>query len=50
MNTEKCQSRHIDDLGRIVLPKDFRQQLSIVEADELLVTIEGDRLIIEKKK
>lgn len=34
--------RRIDDLGRIVIPKEIRRTLRIREADPLLTTLTGD--------
>ncbi len=38
----------VDSKGRIVLPKKFRDALGIREGDELVLVLEGGRVIIEK--
>ena len=40
--------RRIDDLGRIVIPKEIRRQLGITEGDPLEIVLDGDRLYLEK--
>ncbi|MFO8076058.1 MAG: AbrB/MazE/SpoVT family DNA-binding domain-containing protein [Egibacteraceae bacterium] len=39
--------RKIDDLGRVVIPSQFRHELGIDEGDELEITLEADRVVIE---
>lgn len=39
-------SRRIDQLGRIVLPKDFRDALGLGLETEVLLSIEGDTITI----
>ena len=41
--------RRIDDLGRIVIPKEIRRNLRIHEGDSLEIYIEGKDSIIFKK-
>lgn len=41
--------RRIDDLGRIVLPKELRRTLRIKEGESLEIFVEGDDSIILKK-
>ena len=41
--------RKIDQLGRIVLPKELRQTLSIEEGDSLVIYVNDDDEIILKK-
>ncbi len=44
-------TRKIDDLGRIVIPKDFRKKLDINNpGDEVQVYAEADKIIIKKNK
>lgn len=40
--------RKIDNLGRIVLPKDYRKTLHIKNEDELLIEIIGENISIKK--
>ena len=40
--------RRIDDLGRVVIPKEIRRRLSIDENDPVEFYVDGDRVIIEK--
>lgn len=40
--------RRVDDLGRIVLPKDIRRQLNIRECDPLEIFIEKDAVVLKK--
>lgn len=41
-------SRRIDDLGRIVIPKEIRRNLKIREGELLEILVEGDRIILTK--
>lgn len=41
--------RHIDDLGRIVIPKEMRDSLNIRPGDIITMQIEDDKLILTKK-
>ena len=45
---KKGISRRIDELGRIVIPKEIRKNLKIRESDELDITIDGDNIILNK--
>lgn len=45
---KKGISRRIDELGRIVIPKEIRRNLKIRESDELDITIEGENIILNK--
>ena len=40
--------RRIDDLGRIVVPKELRRTLNIVEQDAMEIFTEGDTIILRK--
>ena len=40
--------RTIDKLGRVVIPKSMCKALSIQAEDELDVTMEGERIILQK--
>ncbi len=43
-------ARKIDDLGRIVIPAETRRLLNIHEGDELMIAVEGDRIILHKRE
>ena len=45
---ETGKKRVIDELGRIVLPAEFRRVLQLEEKSSVLVTLEGDALVIRK--
>ena len=40
--------RRIDDLGRIVVPKEIRNRLSIKEDDPVEIYVEGDKIILKR--
>lgn len=40
--------RQVDDLGRIVVPKELRKTLNIAERDTLEIYTEGDTIILKK--
>ena len=40
--------RKIDELGRIVLPKELRKYLNINPGDDFQITIENEKIILEK--
>ena len=40
--------RRIDDLGRIVIPKELRRMVNIKEGDPLEIFISGNKIIMEK--
>ena len=40
--------RKIDELGRIVLPKELRKTLSINSGDDFQITIDNEKIILEK--
>lgn len=40
--------RKIDDLGRIVLPKELRKYLNINSGDDFLINIDNNKIILEK--
>lgn len=39
--------RRIDDLGRIVIPKEIRRKLNITEGDPLELSLDGNKIIFE---
>ncbi len=41
--------RKIDELGRIVLPSEIRRVFGIHEGDELDISVDGERVILEKR-
>ena len=41
--------RKIDELGRVVIPKQVRKQLGLETDDKLNVLVEGNRIVISKK-
>lgn len=41
--------RHIDDLGRIVIPKEMRDSLNIRPGDIITMQMDDDKLILAKK-
>lgn len=43
-------TRKIDGLGRIVVPKSMCKALYIQENDELDVTMEGERIVLQKRQ
>lgn len=40
--------RKVDELGRIVLPKEMRDKLNILEKDSLEIYVQGEKIILEK--
>ena len=42
--------RRVDQLGRVVLPKELRDTVDIGEKDTLEIYVEGDKVIFEKHK
>jgi len=42
--------RRVDDLGRIVIPMELRRTLGIHVKDALSISVEGERIILEKYK
>lgn len=41
-------TRHLDELGRIVLPKELRRTMHIEPKDELEIFTEEDRIVLKK--
>lgn len=39
--------RRIDELGRIVIPKEIRRKLNITEGDPLELSLDGNKIIFE---
>lgn len=46
--TQNSNIRRIDELGRIVIPKDIRKKLHIKDSEPLEIYIEGDEIRIKK--
>ncbi len=42
--------RKIDELGRIVLPSEIRKVFGIHEGDELEISVNGEQVILEKRR
>lgn len=42
--------RKLDQLGRVVIPKEVRSQLDLQDKDPVEIFIEGDRIILQKYK
>ena len=42
--------RKIDELGRIVLPSELRRVFGINEGDELEISVDGERVILQKRQ
>ena len=40
--------RRIDDLGRVVIPKEIRKNLRIKEGDNLEIFVQNDEVILKK--
>lgn len=43
-------NKKIDDLGRLVIPKEMRKQLEIKEGDPVNISMEDDKIIITNAK
>ncbi|AJQ62544.1 MULTISPECIES: AbrB/MazE/SpoVT family DNA-binding domain-containing protein [Bacillus] len=43
-------TRKIDELGRIVLPKELRRTLGIAEKDPMEIFVEEEKIILQKYK
>ena len=40
--------RNIDELGRIVVPKEIRQRMGIANTDPVEIYVDGDKIILKK--
>ena len=40
--------RHVDELGRIVIPKEMRKKMDIANSDPVEIYVEGDKIILTK--
>ena len=50
MKLKLSETRQLDSLGRIVLPKKMRASLNIAENDFLLISLENNAITIRKDK
>jgi AbrB family transcriptional regulator, transcriptional pleiotropic regulator of transition state genes len=41
--------RKIDELGRIVLPSELRRVFGIREGEELEISVDGERIVLQKR-
>ncbi len=41
--------RHVDALGRVVLPMEIRNQLDIQTGDCLDISVEGEKIVLKKQ-
>jgi transcriptional pleiotropic regulator of transition state genes len=42
--------RRIDELGRVVVPSELRRIIRLREGDELEISLDGDRIILQKRQ
>ena len=42
--------RNIDELGRIVIPKEMRKKMDIASSDPIEIYVEDDKIILQKCK
>ena len=42
--------RNIDELGRIVIPKEIRKKFDIASADPIEIYVDGDKIILTKHR
>ncbi len=42
--------RHLDNLGRVVLPKEFRKELNFNEEDEIEIFLLKNGIYLQKKQ
>ena len=40
--------RNVDELGRIVVPKEMRKKMGIANSDPVEIYVEGDKIILTK--
>lgn len=40
--------RNVDELGRIVIPKEMRKKMDIANSDPVEIYVEGDKIILTK--
>jgi AbrB family transcriptional regulator, transcriptional pleiotropic regulator of transition state genes len=42
--------RRIDELGRVVVPSEVRRVIRLREGDELEISVDGERIILQKRQ
>ena len=42
--------RRIDELGRVVLPSEVRRVIRLRQGDELEISLDGERIILQKRQ
>ena len=40
--------RHVDELGRIVIPKEMRKKMDLASSDPVEIYVDGDKIILTK--
>jgi len=48
MDSGKYSARSVDELGRVILPTELRKRLGISERDKMDISVEGDKIILQK--
>ena len=48
MTQQKYPPRYVDELGRVVLPLELRKQLDITGKQQVDITLDGDKIILQK--
>lgn len=48
-NKKSCFIRKTDDLGRIVIPLDYRRALGVKEGDDMLIQLKNNKVIITRQ-
>lgn len=46
--TELGIVRSVDDLGRVIIPKEIRRTLKIHEGDQVSISVDGDSVIFKR--
>ncbi|MDQ3865504.1 MAG: AbrB/MazE/SpoVT family DNA-binding domain-containing protein [Actinomycetota bacterium] len=42
--------RHIDELGRIVIPSEIRRRFGLVEKDPVEISVRGDSIVLSRPR
>ena len=42
--------RHIDDLGRVVIPSEIRRRLGLGERDPIEISVRGDSIVLARPR